>query len=34
VEQEITQNDVSRVLELAKAVSLPVDLEILHILPQ
>jgi len=34
VEQEITQNDVSRVLELAKAVSLPVDREILHILPQ
>ena len=32
VEQEITQNDVSRVLELAKAVSLPVDREILHIL--
>ena len=34
VEQEITQNDVSRVLELAKAVSLPVDRDILHILPQ
>ena len=34
VEQEITQNDVSRVLELAKAVSLPIDREILHILPQ
>ena len=34
MEQEITQNDVSRVLELAKAVSLPVDREILHILPQ
>ena len=34
MEQEITQNDVSRVLELAIAVSLPVDLEILHILPQ
>ena len=34
IEQEITQNDVSRVLELAKAVSLPIDREILHILPQ
>ena len=34
MEQEITQNDVSRVLELAKAVSLPIDREILHILPQ
>jgi cell division protein FtsA len=34
MEQEITHNDVSRVLELAKAVSLPVDREILHILPQ
>ena len=34
MEQEITQNDVARVLDLAKAVSLPIDREILHILPQ
>jgi len=34
MEQEITQSDVARVLDLAKAVSLPIDREILHILPQ
>ena len=34
MEQEISRSDVTRVLELAKAVSLPIDREILHILPQ
>ena len=34
IEQEISRSDVTRVLELAKAVSLPIDREILHILPQ
>jgi len=34
VQHEITDVDVHRVLELAKAISLPVDRDILHVLPQ
>ncbi len=34
VQHEITDGDVHRVLELAKAISLPVDRDILHVLPQ
>ncbi|MFQ6607726.1 MAG: cell division protein FtsA [Fidelibacterota bacterium] len=33
-DHEITSQDINRALELARAVSLPVDREILHILPQ
>ncbi|MFL3050277.1 MAG: cell division protein FtsA [Candidatus Neomarinimicrobiota bacterium] len=33
-EDEIKRSDVERVLEMARAVSLPIDREILHILPQ
>ncbi|MFQ6616783.1 MAG: cell division protein FtsA [Fidelibacterota bacterium] len=33
-EHEITNSDIARVLDMAKAISLPVDREILHILPQ
>ncbi|MEE9166774.1 MAG: cell division protein FtsA [Candidatus Neomarinimicrobiota bacterium] len=33
-EHEISNPDINRVLEMAKAISLPVDREILHILPQ
>lgn len=33
-EKEITQNDVGRVIEAAKAVSLPSSREILHVLPR
>lgn len=33
-EHEISNPDIARVLEMAKAISLPVDREILHILPQ
>tara|TARA_B100000700_G_C15063348_1_gene867573 strand:+ start:1806 stop:3074 length:1269 start_codon:yes stop_codon:yes gene_type:complete len=33
-EEEIKKTDVERVLEMARAVSLPIDREILHILPQ
>ncbi len=33
-EDEIRRSDIERVLEMARAVSLPVDREILHILPQ
>ncbi|MDP8239894.1 MAG: cell division protein FtsA [Candidatus Hatepunaea meridiana] len=31
---EITQNDVDRVIEAARAVALPMDREVLHVLPQ
>jgi len=34
VEHEITKQDVHRVLELAKAISLPADRDILHVMPQ
>ncbi len=34
VEHEITAHDVHRVLELSKAISLPMDRDILHVLPQ
>ena len=34
IQHEITDGDVHRVLDLAKAVSLPVDRDILHVLPQ
>ncbi len=34
VEHEISANDVHRVLELSKAISLPMDRDILHVLPQ
>ena len=34
VQHEITNSDVNSVLELAKAISLPVDRDILHVLPQ
>ena len=33
-EREVTDNDVARVLELAKAVELPNDREVLHVLNQ
>ena len=33
-EDEITQDDVSRVIDAAKAVAIPLDREVLHILPQ
>lgn len=33
-EHEISNPDITRVLEMAKAISLPIDREILHILPQ
>jgi cell division protein FtsA len=34
IQHEITNADVHRVLDLAKAISLPVDRDILHVLPQ
>jgi len=34
VEHEISAQDVQRVLELSKAISLPMDRDILHVLPQ
>ena len=34
IQHEISDGDVHRVLDLAKAVSLPVDRDILHVLPQ
>lgn len=34
VEHEISAHDVHRVLELSKAISLPMDRDILHVLPQ
>jgi cell division protein FtsA len=33
-EKEVTQNDVDRVIDSARAVSIPADQKILHILPQ
>lgn len=33
-ENEITENDIRRVIDAAKAVVLPIDREIIHILPQ
>ena len=33
-DNEVTQNDVDRVIEAAKAVAIPADQKILHILPQ
>ena len=33
-EDEITQDDVSRVIDAARAVAIPLDREVLHILPQ
>ncbi len=33
-DQEITDDDVSRVIEAAKAVAIPMDREVIHILPQ
>ena len=32
--KEITNNDVNRVIEAAKAVAIPMDREVLHIIPQ
>ncbi|PIE71130.1 MAG: cell division protein FtsA [Deltaproteobacteria bacterium] len=32
--QEITQQDVARVIEAARAVAIPVDREVIHVLPQ
>lgn len=32
--QEVTQNDVDRVIEAAKAIAIPADQKILHIIPQ
>ncbi|MGH7431069.1 MAG: cell division protein FtsA, partial [Candidatus Methylomirabilales bacterium] len=32
--REITQKDVDRVIDAAKAVALPVDREVIHVLPQ
>lgn len=34
VENEITENDVYRVMEMARALSLPPDRDIMHVLPQ
>jgi cell division protein FtsA len=34
VDNEITENDIRRVIDAAKAVVLPIDREIIHILPQ
>ena len=34
LQNEISSNDVKKVLELAKAISLPMDRDILHVLPQ
>ena len=34
LQNEITSNDVKKVLDLAKAISLPIDRDILHVLPQ
>ena len=34
VENEITENDVFRVMEMARALSLPPDRDIMHVLPQ
>jgi cell division protein FtsA len=34
LQNEITKNDVKKVLDLAKAISLPIDRDILHVLPQ
>jgi len=33
-DHEITQNDVNRVIDTAKAIALPIDREVLHVLPQ
>ena len=33
-DHEITQNDVERVIDAAKAIALPIDREVLHVLPQ
>ena len=33
-DHEITQNDVDRVIDAAKAIALPIDREVLHVLPQ
>jgi cell division protein FtsA len=33
-DHEITQNDVDRVIDAAKAIALPIDRELLHVLPQ
>ena len=32
--QEVTENDVARVTEAAKAVAIPMDREVIHVLPQ
>ncbi len=33
-DHEITQSDVNRVIDAAKAIALPIDREVLHVLPQ
>ena len=33
-DQEVTQNDVDRVIDAAKAIAMPVDQKVLHVLPQ
>ena len=33
-DREITPNDVTRVIDAAKAIALPIDREVLHVLPQ
>ena len=33
-DHEISQNDVDRVIDAAKAIALPIDREVLHVLPQ
>ncbi len=33
-DHEITKNDVDRVIDAAKAIALPIDREVLHVLPQ
>jgi cell division protein FtsA len=32
--REVTQQDIDRVIDAAKAVALPVDREVIHVLPQ
>ena len=34
IQHEITESDVQRVVDLAKGISLPIDRDILHVLPQ
>jgi len=33
-DKEVTQGDIERVIDAAKAVAIPMDREVLHVLPQ